>query len=585
MMSATLSNKNFSSFWQIFRFTLFKNKALVIVSSILAFLFTQGFTILKTTNSNVILYRLKIGIPMLWCICTLLVAVLIAVNLRYMHRKKSADMFFALPVTTRKLFAARFLASFIGSIIPAIIGHITIIIFAFIYCSGSVEIDFFACGILISLAAMIAAMFIFASLAAGFMMFTGHTYDAIQAFLIVSFLPFLMVILMRRDIITSLYGYNGAVSTSIFKDEFCFSISPFMSILYFAIESLNFNYDFDGFSYNNVDIIGFLIWFMVAVLVLIFSIWFAAKRKNERAGEPYVTPLLPAILQFLTAVSVGMLFALMFGDFTSLFYTVSAVMLAMLGSVIFGAIQKRGFKKLKKDILTGAASGLAIIIILAIFITGVGFENTVPAAEDVADVVVKVDLLTFESEFEKQEDIERVIALHKDIISQKPGRSYDIIKGKKISSNYGVESIQIDYTLKNGEYISRRYYCKIEDFSNYVENMLKSENSMERYRLKPSHDSITDCTLKINYSYSDSIIVPLEKIYELAQTYKNELREGNHSWGDLNSGKATTVSCYDVEFYDEKTGSFQGYLNLNIPSTCTKTLELIDECRGLGAEG
>lgn len=589
MTSATLSNKNFSSFWQIFRFTLFKNKALIIVGSILAFLFTQGFTVNTTFPENLlmsdydnfkasgILDELRDGIRMLWCVSTLLVAVLIAVNLRYMHRKKSADMFFALPISTRKLFSARFLASFIGSIIPAVIGHITIIIFTFLYCSDSNMIMPFLWGVLISLATIIGAMFVFSSLAAGFMQFTGHTYDAIQAFFIVSFLPALMLSLMQNDFQSCLYG-NVSYSYFVISEDFCINISPVISMVFMALHTCSFVFTSGELSYSTVSVRGPIIWFIIAVLVLILSIWFAAKRKNERAGEPYVNPLLPIILQFLTAVSVGMLFALMFGDFTSLFYTVAAVILAMLGAIIFGAIQKRGFKKLKKDILTGAASGLTIIIISAIFITGVGFENTVPAVEDVAEVTVEMSQLPFESEFDKQEDIERAIALHKDIISQKPGRSYNIISGKDII--YSSEKIEITYTLKNGKYLTRRYYCGMEIFPDSVNNMLKSENSMERYSLKPNLEYMTDCVLKI-----DSLLyikVPFEKLYEIAETYKNELREGNHSWSDLNSGKATNLTCSDVSFYDEEAVALKGPLWFNIPSTCTKTLELIDE---LNAEG
>lgn len=598
MTSAVSSVKPANPFWRMLVFTLKKNRAVILLGSIISFLAMPILPItyvLRDLGSTPEYFSfdfddsiITVCLMLVWAICLLMVAVLGATNLSFLHHKSGSDLFHALPMTRKQLYLSRLTATAVGAFLPAAVstlgGALTVLI------AGAGEHlplhTILRCLLFYLLTAVIVSITV-----GMFMLLTGHTFDAVLSFFGINLgLPILLLV-GGSYADANLFGITD-VTLEILKP---WNLSPIGSLAAHFPNLTNTLFS-PTVTFTNWLSPALVIWCLVSVGLLFGSLAFATRRRSEKAGEAYAHPSLPTALQLLIGILVafaaGEIFSLL--DSFTLTYYIFAVIGALLAVILLGAIIRRGFKGVKKDLLTGGiAATLAICFGVSIITGWFGFETRVPLVTDIKEATFNYDYgvsSLSDSRFTEAEDLEHLTNLHKSIIAKNGPAYYSLITGRRYHNEFdetyntalaNYVCMEITYTLKNGRTIDRSYYFYDKPLAQQIEPVLQSDDFMNCYTV--TQTMAGDHATHIEYYGADgmwtSINTPsltLEQAKTVLAAYRTDVQAGV-SGNTTFHLQANDILVLDTTAPTRSIVEARDSMSLSLNSTFTHTLRALEE--------
>ena len=236
--------------------------------------------------------------------------------------------------------------------------------------------------------------------------------------------------------------------------------------------------------------------------MLIICLKFICRRKCEAAGNSaFAHNSIPVGITAISVIIAAFLFGVIFtgGITLNLSYAIFAVVGGILCAVILGGIFNRNFKNIIKSLIIGGASSAVYIVFIIILGTGgLGYVNNIPDVNEIYSATYKVDGRYYtagkdfaSTTFTETEDITDLINVHKNVIDN-----------KVINESEGDEDLIINYKLKNGKTVDRRYSISKKLESNnlkLLENKPERMNNLAFAYKSESVNDIADIYLSINY--------------------------------------------------------------------------------------
>ncbi len=574
------SGKTLNPFFKMLFFTLKKNRAVILLGSIVSLLAMptlQLTTYIDSENYSPDNDIIIVGLALVWIISLLMIAILSVINLGFLHSKKGSDVFLSLPLTRKELYLSRLCATIIGSFIPTVIATITSAITVYVTV-GTEHLPIITplrCLLFYFLSSIIVSILVNA-----FMLLTGHTFDAVLSFLGINLGLPILLLSCGNYAQANLFGISSITLERLAP----WNLSPIgtLGVFFASLTESLFSPVAPFSSWLSTEII---VWLVLSIGILLGSLYFATHRKSEKAEESYAHPILPTALQLLIAVLVsfaaGEIFSL-FDSFTLIYY-IFATIGAMLAAVLLGAIIRRGFKGFKKDLLIGGCAATLTIIFGVSIMTGwFGFETRVPKVDDIKQAVVNYDYGATnlsDSLFTKTEDLENLTELHEAIIDINGPAYYSATTGRRYNNefdenydttNANYAQLNIDYQLKNGQIITRSYSFYDKPLKNWLDPIMQSESFMNRYivieKSKVSHSSYIEYYNETE-GYWESAHGPelnLEQAKILISAYRKDIQNGVSTSNTFNLSVQDIIILEEDEIltsYLDHTNDFTIYLN------------------------
>ncbi len=574
MTSTQLSDRKKSAVLNMFLFTLNKNKAVIILGSVLSFLVLPifpTFSMRENIGSNGYISEITLAALFACFLISMAVTLILTdLNFSFMHTKSSSDLFFAVPLTRRGLFVSRLLASVVGGFVPIIIPTVS----AFLICLGDGR-NSYAYGSLWFLALTLLTGIMFAVVCSFFMLFAGRNFEAMVSFVVFNVgLPVLALIVVEQ-MTNNLYG----LPYTAFENEFYLAFSPISSGGYLAFSFMNSIMNEESFKIP----VSTIIWVSLTVVIFIISLIFAKKRKSESAGSAFAHKLMPTLLIGLASILAGFLFGFIFtgdAEFSFAFVTF-AIIGGLLIATVLGAIFNRNFKNVGRSLLIGGVSAAlysAFVIIIAT--GGFGYVTRTPDIEKVESATYLVGGSWYNANTDvasttitDKKDIEKLLTVNKNVI-----------ENRVLNANDDTNTFYVAYKLKNGKTFERWYsVCRYFDKNNFalldgIENKMNnldfafgSEENVRMYVSAPDMGEGKETEYLITREQAKALVTSAAKEHKTTADYTE-----------------TRVYLYNMVIDDEGEEMFKRskrhsgtYYETVIVLTekSTKTLELLEETK------
>lgn len=413
----------------------------------------------------------------------------------YLHNKRKADLYGALPVSRITLFLSKTATAFLLSLVPAMffMGIMTLIsvclgqpivtdasmmypklIMGTFACVSAYGLISVCCGTTINSVIMFISVCIAYPLSA--MFFVG---------VIGSFFPGL---------------YLG-----IFKDSFIMN----------ALNPLA--------AYNGVNLI---YWLLFSVVCLVVASFLAKKRKAERAQSSFAYYLPCHIIKIIVAFLIGMFLGVTFGALNVFGYGYLGFIFGfVLGSVpafiICHLIFYKGFSRLLKT--SAPLAGLIVVVMLGMAFCDfdmVGYNNFLPKSDEVESAGFidseycyqndksEIGRLTKDAatDFSDKDNINTIVSYHNSLISetkQVSSEKYACVWEYIIANNLPVgtdQTYSIAYKLNSGKTVTRVYsnsfITSYDPFAESTEEALSYQKKyIQKYSAMARMDIDKNCTL------------------------------------------------------------------------------------------
>ena len=179
-------------------------------------------------------------------------------------------------------------------------------------------------------------------------------------------------------------------------------------------------------------------WFLYAAVLLTAGVLLYRRRPSESAENAFAFPIPRVLIRFMVSACFGMMLGLLVHSIYPYFpFLLSALLGAFLAHLAMEAVYRRGVKGIWKTMRAYAVMAGLFVVFYLVCATGCfGYTNRIPAAEEVQTVTFSTSygtehtimLHTIDergiltgyntrlSIASQQENIEKVIALHQDII-------------------------------------------------------------------------------------------------------------------------------------------------------------------------
>ncbi len=399
----------------------------------------------------------------IFAISIIIAAVLGCTFFSYLNRVSSAGFMHGLPIRREKIFFAHWAAGVAVILITGLVTAISVAIYSgyMLYALLTLVCFMLYCVGVFSFAVMICQ---FSANTLGGLIFTG--FGLAVPLILESFVFYLMD--------TNLYGYTG--------DYFS---EPVMMYFYLIPERV-------------MSPLGFIYLAMIVVFTAIGLALFR-KRSIELAGDLIAFPGIRRAVIYICGILAGMCAYLVFGG--------NLLMFALFGVICTVLVN---FAVRKKFTVKGTISPSAAVICTALLIFCIfrfdltGFERRIPEISDIESVSISSGYsqyrenttvrisdnktIIFEALTEpitKADDIEKVRVLHVKLLEN------EYYYSTEQSSNW-----RIDYKLKNGKVLSRRYTVYEEkDKAEFAPVIALREVKMNDYPILSDKITITNAYL------------------------------------------------------------------------------------------
>lgn len=489
-MMLRTSSRNLNPTFGMFKNTLRKNLALIILISVGVLLYCPGWFISSMgdnlfvdtptwgsyspypNNANAFMLILAViggGSVLLFNL----------LNFMFLYSKRSSDVFHALPLTRTELLLSRCASGFAFSLIPTLLGFISLSVLNSFVANG-IKLSHIWMSFLFVLAFMLAC----SAISMLFVVCAGSAFDLAISFFGANVALLIVGVVFCDVLENSLLGYSGGNVLKIIE-----VLSPFVyfgKTIYLQLFS----------SISGRQVIAYFIRCIAFFAVFgALSVVLYNHRKNERGGQAYAYKFVYIACSLLCSISGAYLLGVMFASsYQNPLFWCFAIVGGIITSVIYGAVTNRGFKKFKLSAVIGAASTAVIaLLVISVSLGGFGYVTRIPKAEDVAEVKLFFgqDDVTFE-------DPTMPLEIHHRIIDE--GLSMTKGEYNRTHIEYAPDSTELyrlsgtmtlDYTLKNGKTVSRDYLITTKEGLEMMLPFLKSDE-----RFDDMLDEFTSSTAK-----------------------------------------------------------------------------------------
>ncbi len=429
------------SAFNMFSFTLKKNLGFTLIASILALVLSPVY-LYNTIKEYIESYdKLIYNFSELFFIFSIVMAVaataflmvLLYINFSYLYKKSASDFFHALPMKRSTLLCVRFLGSFVAAIIPLTLSYIGAFSLTFLdYVSADR-------GIIIQIYLFtVAMMFMLGLFTLLFIVTAGGVFDSIIALLAVNVGIPIIALFISGLCRSHLYGfdYSGDLEPAILSYTTPFGYAIVRLIYILAQDKTA----------------PFFIWYKVlgtvavtialaAVVLLCYN-----RRKSEKVGGAYAFKIIPEIIgAIVSALGLFVMAYIFSSEPDEISFWIAGAVGAGVACVVYFLIINRGFKKVKNSLIVAAVALIALLITnLGIRFDIFGWEYKLPKTDEIASVTVRLH-----GEDIKVKNIPLAVELNREIIKGHNDKSY--------RDNYIHDNFYFEYTLKNGETVTRRY--------------------------------------------------------------------------------------------------------------------------------
>lgn len=403
---------------------------------------------------------LAFGVPVA-CVFAVLCAMAV---FGYLYNNRSACMMHALPLRRESLFWTQYLAGLSFLLLPlAAVGLLTVAIEIILLPNALGQV---LPPLLIFLAAMAGVCLFFFSFATFCAMFTGHILALPVFYGILNALAFVLYMLITDLMERLFYGYQAYGAADWVK---------YCTPLYALFEAVGWHLkqvpaggvEMSGGSYalNSPGTVA--VYAVVGILLAVVAMGVYRRRHIESAGDVVSVGIMRPVFKygvaFCTGLCLGVWTSAIFGWYLKSPALVVAVLAwAAVGYWAAEMLLKKSFrvwKAWKGCVAVVAAMGL---LCAACAFDWFGVEVRLPAVEQVDKVYLDCsgggyphDSGVLEQELTGSKQIAQVISLHQAAIEERT-REEGVLEGP-----FEYTTVHIQYTLKNGSEMARRYILPI----------------------------------------------------------------------------------------------------------------------------
>lgn len=399
----------------------------------------------------------------------------------YLHNKRKADMYGALPVTRRAFYVAKTVSAFIFSVVPTMFFLSLIAVISVMF--GQPVVNEVAKIYVQLLFGSMACISFYGLLA----VCCGTSLNSVLTFVAVNFAYPLSALLIKGVLKSFMYG----IPTDTYNNSF-------------IMKALNPLSAYDG---TNL-----IYWVLFIAACLFLGIFLVKKRKAECAQTSFAYYLPCYIVKLLIAFIAGMFLGVVFAG-TPMFissylrFCFGFILGAIPAYIITHLILYKGFKKLMK---TAIPLGVLMLVVIAamgcLHFDPLGYTTRVPDASEIASAGV-VDLgncyqvgrqsnfsiaSQAADDFTDKDDIERITSFHSAIL--KDAEEDASLKYINVWASIATSSVPTDllndgycvsYKLNNGTTMYRMYEDRLFNYNSVdttrVEKLFDSEAYFNNY--------------------------------------------------------------------------------------------------------
>lgn len=619
-MTSTIScNKKVSPFSSIYWWSLRKNMASAIVYAVLL-LFSYPLLIFMYKIFNNSSKEIQNGFlegcaalvfPVITGGIAILFTLLVAVFMfSYMHKKRSVDVFGALPVTRRTLFFSRY---FTG---------ISILLVPFLLCMGlsmllSIQSFEAVQQLWRSSVTILVSVVVAYTFTAFVAVCCGTTADMVISVLAINGLYPLMVLMCQ---VISNSTIPGVTSNFNLPAVVYTALSPYSSGIVNAVMD-------PALTESGAQ---FLWWFVLLALSIAGCIAVSRKRKAECAQAGFALRLLPVLVRAIACTVAGLVFALVFSSFSFgvnaqnsvlnhyIWFFLGLMIGSFIAHLILTFIYNRGSRGFLKSLIS---YGVLILVIGAAYMivsTGMfGMDLYVPQPQQVKQVQFKVNgpenfFLSGADEelfavYTEQEDIEKVVRVHTSItdnLRERAGYPYAMSLG---ATGYMEDetplfyNVAIQYTLESGLVVERAYSNFTFDSHEIAPEVLAvTETQAYKEQTVPLF-VYDDSSIRSVIAYGSNMteeaytVADREQIIGIASALRKDILDdqnvntSNEETAD--DAEKTCISvdfCYDIPEEKDASGKViqtrTQYFNISITEDYKNTWEALDRYHLLPAQ-
>ncbi|QAT48475.1 hypothetical protein EQM14_01040 [Caproiciproducens sp. NJN-50] len=392
--------------------------------------------------------------PVLAAAIVLLFCAILCISLfGYMQKKRSVDLFHALPVSRESLLLGRWCAGLTILSVPVILDFLSLWIIGAAYGVSVMPGYQTPLALMLWVLLMGAAAFTFCM----FMMIcTGTTLDAVLSALGINAGYPLLIFCVYKIAGMLLPGFPGdAFQHLAVLTAFAPFAAAFAAVM--KLQSL-----------------WFLVWWLAMTgLLLSGSVLLYHRRRSESAEDNFAFPLPKLLVRFLVTAVGGLGFGLFLcgtANANTNFF-IGVIFGSLAAHVIVEALYSRGFHRMKGSFAWYGVFAVAFVAFYGVLCTGLfGYDTRVPDASQVESIGINSDsywtgsgsqlvynenfrnrIYTLSPAIRQEENIKTVVGIHQDLIRQY--RSGSVYTLKKNMGN----SLTLSYRMKDGSVFTRSY--------------------------------------------------------------------------------------------------------------------------------
>lgn len=551
--------KDYHPGWKLFLFTLKRQTGITLLVTAILFLICPGTIWRQVVNTKYygsygydLCNELPIWAIIIFAISLILGVILLCYNHSHLFSKKSADLYYSIPIRRDSFLLIRSGASAIGAVFAMTVSFSGLTAVNFMSGVNGIELsqmlNLYAL-VLLLLLLCLSTVLIFIVNAGGIfqvLFSTAVVCAGIPALCLIGYYWF-------RE---AAYGVSGVT-------EWMQYISPFG----YAIVQLSELSSSLNSGEVTVEVSTLLICVGATLLFTAIAVLMNHNRKTEKSGSSYAYAAMPVLITLLAAAMggylVGLIFSLDSGTYGPSYWLYFSLG-AALSAVASGAIISKSFRKIWRwFVCAGAATAVTLCLFLVTDYMGKNDFNYVPQTARIQSVRIEG---TYESPTATlYSDFELVTQLHEHLLEEYNDNPYfeydytDLLNAE----------FDITYTLDNGKTVSRTYWIADREGYEMLLKIVQTDEYTKAWAGGLDMSETGGIQMEYYASFGERTELKLltpEETVELLQVYAKELQ--NASASDLWLDSEDYVSVYLVA---------NNQLRLSIPATFDKTLALVDE--------
>ncbi len=425
---------------------------------------------------------------------------------RFIHSKKASVFTHSLPVNRTSVYTSTLAGAFTLMFVPVILNGLIFLVMALTSYSKIISVS--SCFVWIGLNLL--CLFMMFACTTFVAMLTGNTFATVALNVLFHALVPVVVVCFGFVAEQFLYGYvtDNAVMNSVAEGNF-------VAWIYANVTHL-------CYGYNDVEFEFVRMYIYLGISALLYVLgWVLYKKRNletaeDVAGFKILNPIFKYLITFVGVIATFTVF----GSFISHNPVTFWIIVAIIGVVIYFACEMILKKTLKVwgsyKGLIGFAVVFALMICVFAFTSFFGYETYVPDADEVESVAVYSYYYDDIPTLNDPEIIDYAIKLHSEFAGNRA-----LLK-PEFDGNY--VGLHIEYKLKNGDEVPRRYRISESRLGEILNDLYKYE----------SYKAVFEEPLAIDVNDIEFIEYDSEQIYgdfmvELHKCVVDDIKNMSHT--------------------------------------------------------